>query len=718
MKRLLSVVLTLSLLLGTLLCITTTASAASGTHGNLSWSYSNGTLTISGYGDMQEVGVLEYPWRDFMYDTLVIKEGVTSISGRAFFMGPGKKADVSIPLSVTYIGSQAFYGWGNYPDIYYGGSKEDYKALVTDAGSNTALYIGTWHYSTHSHQWTLKSTTSATCTADGVKTYSCHCGNTKTETLTKLGHNYSGTPSYAWTQVSGGYQVKGIKYCSRNSSHTITETVTATYQEITTPTCTAGGQGRYTATFTNTYFSTQTKTVTLSSSGHSYTSVVTKPTCTEKGFTTHTCSKCGNQYVDSYVSTLEHPWDSGKVTTEPTCKEAGERTFTCTVCPVTKKESIPKTNQHAYGTWTKVNESEHKHICSVCSKEEKEGHKWDGGKVTTQPTCKAVGVKTYTCSECQATRTESVEKLPHKYGSVWTKVDDDYHERPCTACGEKETAGHTWNSGSTTKWPTCKEDGVTTYTCTTCGGTKTKPIPKLTEHTYDNDCDTVCNVCQAVRTVPHKYQTDWSKDETGHWKECSACGYRKEEAKHTPGAEATETTAQLCTTCGYIIKPELGHITHKFGAEWKTDRTGHWRACSGCEEKDGYEEHKFDNACDTDCAVCGFERTTTHNFATTYKCDKTNHWYECTACGEKKDVKAHEPGPEATTETAQTCTICGCEIVPALGKAEEPTEATELPAVETEAPVDEGESGFSWWIIPVAGAAIAVIAVVVTKKKK
>lgn len=73
---------------------------------------------------------------------------------------------------------------------------------------------------------------------------------------------------------------------------------------------------------------------------HSYTAVVTPPTCTEKGYTTHTCA-CGESYVDTYVDALGHSWDSGTVTKEPTETETGIRTFTCTRCNETKTESIP-----------------------------------------------------------------------------------------------------------------------------------------------------------------------------------------------------------------------------------------------------------------------------------------------------------------------------------------------------------------------------------------
>ena len=75
---------------------------------------------------------------------------------------------------------------------------------------------------------------------------------------------------------------------------------------------------------------------------HSYTAVVTPPTCTEKGYTTHTCS-CGHSYVDTYTDALGHAWDSGTVTKEPTATETGIKTFTCTRCHETKTETIPAT---------------------------------------------------------------------------------------------------------------------------------------------------------------------------------------------------------------------------------------------------------------------------------------------------------------------------------------------------------------------------------------
>ena len=90
---------------------------------------------------------------------------------------------------------------------------------------------------------------------------------------------------------------------------------------------------------------TYTKEGTVTTTGqaphtHYYTATVTAPTCTAKGYTTHTCA-CGNSYVDTYTDALGHAWDNGKVTKQPTEAETGVKTFTCTRCGEIKTEVIP-----------------------------------------------------------------------------------------------------------------------------------------------------------------------------------------------------------------------------------------------------------------------------------------------------------------------------------------------------------------------------------------
>ena len=150
---------------------------------------------------------------------------------------------------------------------------------------------------------------------------------------------------------------------------------------------------------------------------HSYTAVVTTPTCTEKGYTTHTCS-CGDSYVDTYVDALGHAWDNGKVTKEPTETETGVKTFTCTRCGETRTETMPVIpHVHSYKdvvtapTCTEKGYTTHTCSCGdsyVDTYVDALGHAWDSGKVTKQPTATETGIKTFTCTRCYETKTETI----------------------------------------------------------------------------------------------------------------------------------------------------------------------------------------------------------------------------------------------------------------------------------------------------------------------
>ena len=85
---------------------------------------------------------------------------------------------------------------------------------------------------------------------------------------------------------------------------------------------------------------------------------MTAPTCEAAGYTTHTCSRCGDSYVDAEVAALGHNY-SGEVTTAPTCTEDGVKTYTCQNCGDVYTEVIPANGEHTYGY--ACSES-----CSVC----------------------------------------------------------------------------------------------------------------------------------------------------------------------------------------------------------------------------------------------------------------------------------------------------------------------------------------------------------------
>ncbi len=219
------------------------------------------------------------------------------------------------------------------------------------------------------------------------------------------------------------------------------------------------------------------------------------------------------------------------------------------------------------------------------------------------------------------------------------------------SCTVSVACNHSWGNWTQTNASTH------TRTCSKCQATETK------SHTFDNACDTTCNDCGYTRTITHKYQTTWSSDGTSHWHQCSVCGNKTDVTKHTPGAAATEEHAQTCTVCGYVIQKALTH-THTLEKTLTKNANGHGYKCTKCGEIVNLEQHIYDNACDPTCNTCGYERTITHQYSGQYTSDQTGHWHSCTVCGDKKDFSAHTPGPEATEETPQTCTVCGYVIKP------------------------------------------------------
>ena len=229
---------------------------------------------------------------------------------------------------------------------------------------------------------------------------------------------------------------------------------------------------------------------------HYYTATVTAPTCTTKGYTTHTCA-CGNSYVDTYTDALGHAWDNGKVTKQPTEAETGVKTFTCTRCGETKTETIPKlAHEHSYvavvtaPTCTEKGYTTHTCACGdsyVDTYTDALGHAWDNGKVTKQPTETETGTKTFTCTRCGETKTETIPKLAHEHSykavvTAPTCTEKGYTTYTC-ACGDSYVdsyvlpLGHDWGSGKVTKEPTATENGIKTYICARCGETKTEVIP-------------------------------------------------------------------------------------------------------------------------------------------------------------------------------------------------------------------------------------------------
>ncbi len=195
----------------------------------------------------------------------------------------------------------------------------------------------------------------------------------------------------------------------------------------------------------------------------------------------HECAVCGEK-----SEVLAHTEDSGTVTKPATETETGIRTYKCSVCGYEMRteiiEKLPESHKHSYGTEWKFDSNNHWHECSCGEKSGTAAHTWDSGTVTVQPTTDKEGEKTFTCTVCGKTKTETLGKLPpshkHSYGTEW-KSDNSNHWHECS-CGEKSgTAAHTWDSGTVTVQPTTDKEGEKTFTCTVCGRTRTETLDKL-----------------------------------------------------------------------------------------------------------------------------------------------------------------------------------------------------------------------------------------------
>lgn len=212
---------------------------------------------------------------------------------------------------------------------------------------------------------------------------------------------------------------------------------------------------------------------------------------------------------------------------------------------------------------------------------------------------------------------------------------DNDCDATCNSCGEKRSVNHSWNSGEVTTQPTCTAEGVKTYTCSSCGATKTEAVSK-TDHVWDGGKVTTEATCTAAGVKNYT---------------CTGCGTTKTQEVEQLGhswdrgkvtTEATCTSEGVKTyTCGNCGKTKTESI-----------------------ESLG---HKYDNACDTACNRCGNERSITHDYKSSWTTDSASHWHACSVCGDKKDYADHIPGDEATEWTSQNCTICGYEIMAALG---------------------------------------------------
>ena len=274
-----------------------------------------------------------------------------------------------------------------------------------------------------------KITTTPTCTKTGVKQYTCTiCSETKTEEIAALGHDYSSD----WTiDTAAACETVGSKshHCTRcDSKIDVTEIPASGHSwndgAITTePTCTDEGVKTFTCNSCG-----KTRTEEVAALGHNYSSdwiIDTAAACETVGSKSHHCTRCDSKIDVTEIPASGHSWNDGAITTEPTCTDEGVKTFTCNSCGKTRTEEVAALGHNYSSDWiidtaaaceTVGSKSHH---CTRCDSKKditeipaSGKHTWNNGVITKPATIAEEGVKTYTCTVCGVTRTETIAKLP------------------------------------------------------------------------------------------------------------------------------------------------------------------------------------------------------------------------------------------------------------------------------------------------------------------
>lgn len=360
----------------------------------------------------------------------------------------------SIDKDSWVIGPTGEHDWGNWTPV----DDDNHKGTCSVCSKST----------TEAHEWNDgEVTTPATCTAPGVKTYTCaKCGKTRTEPLGVLDHDLKVTPAKAATCDEAGNKEyytcsvckKVFKDANGAEEYTVNEWVIGALGHETTltpakaATCgAAGNSAYYTCSRCNKYFSdanganeiAKDSWVIPASGNHDYDEEVTKPaSCTEKGEKKLTCKVC------SHTETVEIPAQGHDMTKTPakaaTCVAAGNTEYySCSRCQKHFSDAnganeiaenswvIPATGVHTYTeTVTKpatcTEKGEKKLVCSVCNDTKTVdidalGHNEETVEVTKPATCTVDGEKVYKCSRCgEVQKTEVIKAEGHKFSTEWT----------------------------------------------------------------------------------------------------------------------------------------------------------------------------------------------------------------------------------------------------------------------------------------------------------
>lgn len=188
------------------------------------------------------------------------------------------------------------------------------------------------------HTYNIEKVIAPTCTARGYTEISCKCGRVggKNNYTEAVGHAYSEKQTIAPTYTTEGYDLQKCSRCGHEHKTNVTPKVPhdCTYKDtVTKPTCVDKG---YTTHVCKICSDTKVDTY-VDALGHDYKESVVKPTCAEKGYTKHTCNRCKDTYNDNEVAEIGHDYKT--TTVQATTGWAGYDLHKCKVCGHSYKDN-------------------------------------------------------------------------------------------------------------------------------------------------------------------------------------------------------------------------------------------------------------------------------------------------------------------------------------------------------------------------------------------